>query len=227
MAIAFKINKAKYDALSDEMKAEYIAGDSNDEFVLDVSGLPAPEDTGPLKRALEAEKTKHRETKAALAEAKGTIEGFPDVDTLKAQHEEETGKLRTFADKTLRESVASGIASKISKVPSLLADKIAARISVDLTGDEPKTVFLTKDGKPDPEMTAEKLGEEFVAIPEYKDIMIASKASGGGAPSKPSANPMGGGAPHGDQQVDLSKPTKDSQAALLARIQAKKAAQAQ
>jgi hypothetical protein len=84
--------------------------------------------------------------------------------------------LRNFANKTLKESVATAIASKISTAPALLAPKIAERIAVDLTGDEPKTVFLGSDGKPNAELTAEKIQQEVVANPEYKAIIIASKA---------------------------------------------------
>jgi hypothetical protein len=130
----------------------------------------------------------------------------PNVEELKATHEAEKGKLTNFANKTLRESVATAIASKISTAPALLAPKIAERIAVDLTGDEPKTVFLGSDGKPNAELTAEKIQQEFVANPEYKAIIIASKASGGGAPARSLVKPLGGGAPQdGEQSFDASK----------------------
>lgn len=225
MALKFKITKAAFDALSDEFKAEYIVGDSDGEYVLDVNGLPTPEDTGPLKRALENEKGKNKTLKAELDTAKATIADMPDVEALKTTHKAEVGKLTTFADETLRDSVALALATKISTVPSLLAEKIAKRLQVDMTGDKPKTVVLGADGKPDPALTIEKLGEEFVAMPEFKSIIIASKASGGGAPVKPGIKPLGGGAPKdGEQAVDLSK-LKGSD--LATRITERKAAAAQ
>jgi hypothetical protein len=226
MALKFKISKSIYDALSDDVKKEYVAGEGDGEYVLDVTDLPKGEDPAPIKRALENERNAHKETKTKLGEATAKIESFPDVEALKTQHAAESGKLKQFADKTLRDSVASSIAGKISTVPSLLAPKIAERISVDMSGDEPKTVFLGKDGKPDTSLTVEKISEEFVANPDYKGIIIASKASGGGAPGKPLVKPLGGGAPQGEQgkpfNAAKAKPTE-----LVAHLQAKKAAEAQ
>lgn len=221
MKLKYLLNATAYAALDDGHKEFYIAGDKDGEYVLSIDGLPAPEDTGPLKRALQAEKDAHKETKRVLGEANDKIATFPDVEKLKSDHAAETGKLKTFADKTLKDSVATGIASKISTAPGLLSPKIAERISVDMTGDEPKTVFLDKDGKPDPSLTVEKLSEEFVANPDYKAIIIASKASGGGAPLKPTIKPLGGGAPKdGEQQFDASKAAPKD---LAARISERKA----
>lgn len=224
MAMKFKLTKAQYDALSDEMKKEYVAGEGDNEFLLDVNGLPEPEDTGPLKRGLEAEKAKSKDFKRQLDEAKAKIADMPDVDALKADHTKATEKLTGFVTKSLKDNVALGLASKISTAPSLLAPKIAERITVDMTGDEPKTVFMDKDGKPDPSLTLEKIREEVVANPEYKSIIIASKASGGGAPPA-SIRPLGGGAPKdGEQGFD---PSVASGKDLAAHIAAKKEANAQ
>lgn len=221
MALPFKINKAKYDALSDELKSEYIAGDNDGEFVLDVSGLPEPEDTGPLKRALQAEKDKHKETKGKLSEAQATIESFPDVDALKKTHETEVGKYKKFTENALIDGVANELAGKISTAPKLLAPHIKARLLADMSGDEPVTKVL-KDGKAS-DMTIDQLREEFVANPDFKAIMIGSKASGGGAPKAPT-KPLGGGAPKdGEQATDLSKAPAS---ALVERIQARKQAAA-
>jgi len=225
VAVKFKITKAQYDALPDALKTEYVAGDKDGEFVLDVSGLPEPEDTGPLKRGLENEKNKAKELKRQLDEAKATIADMPDVEALKAEHSKETGKLKTFVDKTLKDSVATGLASKISTAPTLLAPKIAERIAVDMTGDEPKTVFLGKDGKPDANLTLEKIRDEVVANPEYKSIIIASKASGGGAPAS-TIKPLGGGAPKDGEQGKFDPSTATGKD-LAAAIAAKKEAAAQ
>jgi hypothetical protein len=56
MALKFVFTAAAYSALSDEMKPLYIAGDKDGEMKLDVTGMPEPEDTGPLKRALQSRK---------------------------------------------------------------------------------------------------------------------------------------------------------------------------
>lgn len=222
MALAFKINKAKYDALSDDMKGEYIAGDKDGEFVLDVTGLPEPEDTGPLKRALESEKDRHKETKRKLSEAETKISEFPDVEALKKTHETEVGKYKKFTENALIDGVANELAGKISTAPKLLAPHIKARLVADMSGDEPVTKVL-KDGKPS-DMTIDQLREEVVANADFKAILIGSKASGGGAPKAP-AKPLGGGAPKdGEQAPDLSKAPA---ATLVERIQQRKAANAQ
>jgi hypothetical protein len=226
MALKYLLNSTAFAALDDGQKELYKAGDKDGEYVLDVTGLPEPEDPAPLKRALQAEKDAHKETKRELGEAKTKIAEFPDVEKLKADHETEKGKLAKFADKTLKDSVAMAIATKISTAPALLAPKIAERISVDMTGDEPKTVFLDKDGKPDAALSVEKISEEFVANAEYKAIIIASKASGGGAPRTP-IKPLGGGAPQGEPGDKPFDASKAKPADMVAHLKAKKAAQAE
>lgn len=225
MALKFLLTAAAYAALTDETKPLYIAGDKDGEYKLDVTGLPEPEDTGPLKRALESEKNAHKETKRVLGETADKLAAVPDVEQLKKDHEAATTKLTGFVNKSLKDSVALTIAAKISTAPDLLAPKIAERLSVDMTGDEPKTVILGADGKPDKDMTIEKLSQEVVANPAYKAIIIASKASGGGAPGKPLIKPQGGGAPlDGEQPFDASKAAPSD---LANRIKERKAAAAQ
>lgn len=225
--LKFKINQKTYDALSDEMKTEYLAGDADGEFVLDVADLPKGEDVGPVKRALESEKGKVKTLKGELDAAKATIAEMPDVAALTANHEKEVTKYKAFTEDSLKNGVATAMATKISTTPSLLSKEIAARLVVDMTGDKPVTKVLGLDGKVS-DMTVEKLSEEFVANKEYAAIMIGSKASGGGAPRVP-VKTIGGGAPNGEQnngqQPDYSamKPA-DLASHVRAKIDARNAA---
>lgn len=228
MALRFKLNKAQYEKLTPEFQSEYIAGDKDGEYVLDVSDLPQAEDVGPVKRALEAERNAHKATRTKFEEAQAKIDAFPDIETIKADAAKENGKLKAFAEKTLINSVATALAAKISTVPALMAKEVASRLTVDMSGDEPITKVLGKDGKPS-DLTIDKLGEEFVANPEFKAIVKASNGTGGGMPTQNSVKPLGGGMPtkDGEQKseanVDLSKlPGKD----LAARIAERKAANA-
>lgn len=225
MALKFKIKQADYDKLSDEMKSEYIAGDNDGEFLLDVSDLPKGEDVGPIKRALETERNKYKTLKAERDGLKEQVDNMPDVEGLKAEHEKQVGKYKTFTEKSLIDGTAIALATKISSAPSLLAKDLRDRFVVDLSGDEPKLQIKGADGKASADMTLEKLQAEVVANPEYKNIIIGSKATGGGAP-KAGIKPLGGGAPKdGEQVVDLSKASPD---ALVDRIKARReAAQAQ
>lgn len=231
MAMKFKINKAAYDKLTPEFQGEYIAGDNDGEYVLDVSDLPQGEDVGPVKRALEAERNAHKATKTKLTTAEATIAAAPDVAALTAEHEKTTGKLKSFAEKTLVDNAALALATKISTSPSLLLPHIRSRLVADMSGDEPVTKVLGADGKAG-DLTIEKLGEEFVANKDFAAIIKASNGSGGGTPPKPTIKPLGGGMPpkageQADANVDLSKlPAKDM-AARIAERKATAAAAAQ
>lgn len=228
MALRFKVTKAQYDKLTPEFQNEYIAGDKDGEYVLDVSELPQAEDVGPVKRALEAERAAHKVTKTSLSEVQAKVDAFPDIETIKADAAKDVAKYKGFTEKTLINAKAMELATKISTVPALMAKEIASRLTVDMSGDEPVTKVLGKDGKAT-DLTIEKLGEEFVANPELKAIVKASSGTGGGMPTVSTVKPLGGGMPtkDGEQQkseaVDLSKLDGKS---LAAKIQARKEAAA-
>lgn len=232
MAMKFKINKAAYDKLSDEFKGEYIAGENDGEYVLDVSDLPTGEDVGPVKRALEAERNAHKATKTKLTTAEATIAAAPDVEALKAEHGKEVGKYKSFTEKTLIDNAALALASKISTSPALLLPHIKSRLVADMTGDEPVTKVIGADGKPS-DLTIDKLGEEFVANADFKTIIKASNGTGGGTPPAPTVKPLGSGmlpkaGEQGNEAPDFSKlPPKDLAAHLRAKAEAKTNAQAQ
>lgn len=227
MAMKFKINKTAYDKLSDELKNEYIAGDNDGEYVLDVTDLPQAEDVGPVKRALEAERTAHKATKTKLTAAEATIAAAPDVEALKGEHAKEVGKYKTFTEKTLIDNAALALATKISTSPAILLPHIKSRLVADMSGDEPVTKVLGADGKPS-DMTIDKLGEEFVANADFKTIIKASNGSGGGTPPAPTIKPLGGGMPpKAGEQGDAPDFSKMKPADLAQHLKAKAEAKAQ
>lgn len=229
MAMKFKIDKKTYEGLSDEMKSEYVAGDGDNEFILDVSGLPAAEDVGPIKRALAKEKETVKTLKGEKETLQAQIDAAPDVAALEKKHATEVGKLKNFAEKTLLDGTANGIATKISTVPALMSKAVRERLVVDLDGDEPVVRIKGADGKIDKDLTVEKLQQEFVANKDYAAIVIGSKASGGGAP-KPPIKPLGGGAPKVGEQGESDKPfdyAKASPQELAAHLTAQKTARAE
>jgi hypothetical protein len=238
MALKKKITKAEYEKLNEVFKAEYI--EDGDGFRLDVDG---EEDTGALKRAKDREAQLRKDAEKALKEAQDQLDALGsddarkkgDIETLekswKAKLEaEQTAhtatktKFQGVFKKNLVDAKATEIATKISKVPSLLARVIKDRLTVDFDGDEPVTKVLDANGQPSA-LTLEDLQKELVANADYADIIIASKASGGAG--KPTAK--GGGAPanpggNADKPVDLaSMNPKD----LAAHIEAKKAAESE
>ena len=240
MALKKKLTKAEYEKLSEHIKAEYI--EDGDGFRLDIDG---DEDTGALKRAKDREAQLRREAETKLREAqeqldalgnddarkKGDIETLEkkwkgDLDVEKAAHKATTEKFQNAFKKSLIDAKATEIATKISKVPSLLSRVIRDRLTVDFDGDEPTTRVIGADGKVDEKLTLDDLTKELVANKEYADIIIASKASGGAA--KTTQN--GGGAANnpghnGHETADYAsmKPS-DLAAAMKEKVEARKSA---
>lgn len=235
MALKKKVTKAEYEKLNDVFKAEYI--EDGDGFRLDVDG---EEDTGALKRAKDREAQLRKEAETKLREAqeqldalgtddarkKGDIETLEkkwkaDLEAEKTAHTATRDKFQGVFKKNLVDAKATEIATKISKVPSLLARVIKDRLSVDFDGDEPVTKVLDANGQPSA-LTIEDLQKELVANADYADIIIASKSSGGAGKTK-----QGGGAPANsgqttDKPVDFASMNPKE---LAAHIEAKKAAE--
>lgn len=240
MAMKKKITKAEHDALSDEFKAEYKK--AGKDFVLDVDDDDGDGDTGELRRANDRLKQEAKDAKKEAAEAKrklAEIDGDDarksgditkieaswqkKVDDEKAASVEALSKLQTAIKKERIETTALNIAKEISKSPKALARVLADRITVDFEGDEPTTVILDKNGKPS-RMSVDDLKKEVSADPDFKDIIVASKASGGGAPQ--SGNPGKPGEAGNSQTKTTSDPPvqlhKLSPQELAAHIKAKK-----
>jgi len=192
--LKLKIKKELYDALPDEVKKLY--KENGDEFNLDVEGV---EDTGALKRAKDREVVEKKEALGKLKAAEDKLAEFNnnnarkegDIETLEKawqkKHEEQKGQFDTelskkdnYIQKMLVDNQASEIASKISTSPSLIMPHIKARLSADLTGENPLTKVLDAEGKVSA-MTLEELSKEFVDNKEFAPIIVGNKASGSGA----------------------------------------------
>lgn len=220
MAVKRKISKTEFDALSDEKKEFYIENsERRGEYILDMDADFNKDLTSALDR-LKTEKTelegKLEATTTELTTERGKkldkdgAVSKTDHEAMKASYETKlateiaklTGvitKKDGFIRKTLVDAKATELATKISKVPSLMARVIKDRLSVDLDGDDPKTVVLDSDGKPSA-FTLDDLQQEIVANKEFADIIIGSKANGGGnAPQVP-----GGGNAHNSPTPSLS-----------------------
>jgi len=220
----FKITKTAFDKLGDELKLEYKP--DGDHYVLQIEGQPAEEGSAALRNALERERTdnadlrgqlKELNTKLTTAEEKaagGDKEAQREVTRLTKKIEtmtvEHDGKIKakdTAIANSHRDSTVAALAAKISTSPAVITPHLANRLEVTIDPDTnlPKVSVKGKDGKIDPALTIDKLGEEFVANPEFKGIIRASGASG----TRP---PVGGGGapqlPNGQQQnntpVDLA-----------------------
>lgn len=244
MAMRFKISKADYDKLSAEFQAEYTL--KGDEATLDLDGGPdvkaGEKLTGERDRRRAAEKrATEAEARIVELEEAGTdviaakAEGKKAVDKANAERDAATKKYTDYASKTLKNGVAREIAGKLApKGANVLLPHIEARVTVDMSGDEPKTVFLDKDGKAST-LTAEDIAKEFRDNKEFSSIIAVSSASGGGN-SRQHSNPGGNGLPshtpnYGQQpqpQVNLgSMSAKDLKGEIRARIAARAGQQAE
>lgn len=221
MAVKRKISKSEFEALSDDKKEFYIENkDRKGEYILDLG-----EDAdNPLKAAndrLKQEKTELEDKVNTLTtdlesekKKKQPADGSvtkDDHEAMKASyekkltdkdkaHNEVVGKKDSFIKKSLIKDKAVALATEISKAPKLLSRIIEDRLSVDMTGDEPKTVVLDSDGKPSA-FTLDDLKQELVANKDFADIIIGTKATGGSAHSQPG----GGSALPSDKPVNLTQ----------------------
>lgn len=200
MALKFKITKKAYEALSDDLKAEYKA-DGDEHFQLDVSGIDTADSLRRAKERVEIERDELKEENATLQEAhdaletqvadanknksKETKDMERDLKKLQTKYDrdlatkdEENAALRKSVEKTLVDSQADKLAAEISTSPKLMAREIKDRMETDYSDGEPKIVFKGKDGKADPKLTLDDVKKDLLANPDLKSILIGNKASG-------------------------------------------------
>lgn len=241
-----KIDKAAFDALPDPVKVEYKQIGSS--YVLDTDdaedALRARDNekkrADDLATELAGVKTKLTETEGKLIEAqKGNGNG--DTAALEASYKQKLAdqkkesdatiaKLTGHLDKALVDGVADALAKEVSTAPSLLKPIIAGRLKSEVNGDAALTRVLDANGQPSA-ASIDDLRKEIVANPEFKSIIIASKATGGRAPFgtqtpgavPPNNNPNNPGNGNGETpNLAKMKPAE-----LAQHIAAQKAAQAQ
>lgn len=224
MALTFRITKAKFEKLSDEIKEEY-EPDGDKHYKLDVDGL---DDAAELRRAKERAEERATDAEAEVTtlnaditkkakeikrlEASQTTEG-KDITKVEERWQrklttaEEAAALKLkgrddFIRSQLIDNQAMTLATEISTVPSLMAGKIKERLTVDFEGEKPVLVILDKDNKPVPTMKIADLKTELLANPELKPILVGSKATGGAAQKGNVASKSATPAPDGPVDVN-------------------------
>ena len=106
------------------------------------------------------------------------------------EKDSELSALRGSLNKMLVDNVAVSLANELAVQGSAaILIPIKARLEVDTTGGEPKTIVLGTDGKRSA-LTVEELKAEFAANQAFAPVLAGSKATGGGA----SGTGAGGGA---------------------------------
>lgn len=222
----YKITKASFEKLSDDLKLEYKA--DGDHYKLQIEGQPSEEGSEALRNALDREKEDNRQLRADLKEASTKLktaedkaaEGDPDakreiatltkrLERLQTEYDGKIAAKDTAIANSHRAATVKELAGKISTSPGVIAPHIEGRLEVTIDPDTnlPKVGIKGKDGKVDPSLTLDKLGEEFVANPEFKGIIRASGASGTRPPAGPSGAPQLQGNGNPNQPIDLVKAT--------------------
>lgn len=188
-----KISNEAYAALSDELKKEYKPNGT--EYVLDTDdatdlinardGMKRERDAAAAER--DQLKAKVKELETSGADWVGTETKYKgEIEQLKQENGSLNSKLTEMTKIVKCGPLADKIASKFA-APSLLKDKIMQRLDVDPKTGEPRVLDAT--GKASA-LKIEELEKEFVDNPEYKSILVGSKASGSAGMMRP-----GGSAP--------------------------------
>ena len=228
MALKRKLSKEEFDILDETTKALY--KEKGSDYVVDLEG---DDDNGELKRALDRVREENKGNKELVAKLTKQIEELDqndarkrgDIQTLEkawndkfvARETELTQKIEqmnSLAKSKIVDSIISPIAAKFT-TPSLVSKAIHDRVDDDFSGEEPVVRFLDGSGKPTAK-NAKEFEKEILENPEYKSILIGSRASGS---TRSSGKPFGSAA---DDNVKLAGlKTTDLLSAITAKIEAK------
>ena len=171
------------------------------EGIEDTAGLKKQRDDLLSEKKAAAQRAKEAEESARIA-AEEAARKAGDVSALEkswqdkyakgiGEKDSELAALRGSLNKMLVDNVAVSLANELAVQGSaaLLIPHIKARLEVDTSGGEPKTIVIGPDGKRSA-LTVEELKAEFAANQAFAPVLAGSKATGGGA----SGTGAGGGA---------------------------------
>lgn len=171
------------------------------EGIEDTAGLKKQRDDLLSEKKAAAQRAKEAE-EAARTAAEEAARKSGDVTALEKSWQEKYAKgigekdselsaLRGSLNKMLVDNVAVSLANELAVQGSaaILIPHIKARLDVDTSGGEPKTIVLGADGKRSA-LTIDELKAEIAANQAFAPVLAGSKATGGGA----SGTGAGGGA---------------------------------
>jgi hypothetical protein len=204
----FKLTKAEYDALPDNLKVLYVA--DGEGFKLPLTDY---EDAGEMRRARDREKAEAATAKTALAAAQAELDKLTtdparkagDIATLEKSWQQKLDaatnastatitKLKSTLEKTLIDNATAAIAGKITGTPehaALLALHVERRLGVVYDGDVP-TVKVKDAAGAISATSFDELQTEFVGNKLYSSLVVGSKASGAGSAGQRSSASAGG-----------------------------------
>lgn len=203
MAMKLKITKAEHDALDEAKKALYKA--DGDGFKLDVDDV---EVAAEMRRARDREKTRADEAEAKRNELEARITELEEagarktgditqieqgwqkkLDKQKTDYETKIASYKAQLERVMIDNELNKIAGEIFTKPNRDVRLLRDRVYVDYDGDTPILRVRDKDGKASA-LTLEDLKKETLDNPDFKDILVGSKATGSGG----TGGNQGGGA---------------------------------
>jgi hypothetical protein len=201
--MSLKYQLENLDGVEDVVKGLY--EQKNGKFVLGIDGLPDVAEYETRVKKMDAkinelldekktEATKRKEAEEATrlaAEEAARKDG--DVAALEKSwqdklakseqtYKDDLAKRDAIIDRKTRQAAANELAASLAVEGSAktLLPHIQSRLKTEFRDGEAVTVVLDATGKPSA-MTVEELGQEIAADPAFAPIIVASKASGGGA----------------------------------------------
>lgn len=188
-----KITPVEFAALADHLKTEY--KESGGAYLVDLDEA-WPDVTG-LKTALEHEK-QHRltatgrvtalegELATAKAAASGDTKALDEsykkkLDDKDKEHKAALKTMRSHVERVLVDDVISNMAKEISTDPDLMLPHLKGRIKLEETGDGQFITRVLDEGGQPSALSVNEFKQFIVDNPKFAKIVVASKASGGGA----------------------------------------------
>lgn len=195
MAIKFSIKTLE--EVDEGLRPQYKAVDANDPtkgFVLDVDGLPQPEDVGALKRSLENAK---REKTEAMEKARRAGE---DVEAVRKSLDAQMEALRKQISDAENKSRAALLDKKVIELATELGGEnalvfvphIRGRLTIESPDGTDLVRVLGPDGKASA-LSVEDLKNEFKSSKIFAPVIQAGRASGSGASEGGSSSSGAGG----------------------------------
>lgn len=211
MALKHSISATEFASLNDVLKKEYVLDATGNYRIDLGGMFVTDKDPAGLFSALENERAEHKATKtkfdaitkerddarqaAQLAEAQktGDIEAIKkvmleSVEATKQQFQKQVdeanqrvAKQQEFVANNLRQTEATKLATDLfGDRAALMLPHVLARLKA-VPGDNPKLEIVKDDGTPDLSMDLDGYKKSLLTNPLFKDMIVASKASGGSA----------------------------------------------
>lgn len=213
-----KLSKSEFEALEPAIQALYKA--AGGDFKLNVEDDPSVAELTKANKELQ-EEVLLRANFVDPADVPDIAAVNAELEAERAARSADVSKYQGVIGESLISAKAVEIAGKISKSPTIMKRFVQDMLTVDFSGDAAVVKVKGPDGNPS-DLTFDDLSKDLVANADFADIIIGTRATGGGnqtgQQTQSQFRPQSG-----EADADLSKaPLND----IVARVEAKLAARA-